>query len=95
MVCPLLANLFLHYAFDRWVSEILLGVPFCRYSDDGVLHCKSKVQAELVNQRLGERFRECGLELHSDKTQIVYCRDSKLKGNYAVTLFTFLVFTIF
>ena len=93
VVSPLLANLFLHYAFDRWVSENLPGVPFCRYSDDGVLHCKSKVQAELVIQKLGERFGECGLELHPDKTQIVYCRDSKRKGNYPVTRFTFLGFT--
>ena len=93
VVSPLLANLFLHYVFDRWVSENLPGVPFCRYSDDGVLHCKSKVQAELVIQKLGDRFGECGLELHPDKTQIVYCRDSKRKGNYPVTRFTFLGFT--
>lgn len=75
------------------MSENLPGVPFCRYSDDGVLHCKSKVQAELVIQKLGDRFGECGLELHPDKTQIVYCRDSKRKGNYPVTRFTFLGFT--
>ena len=93
VVSPLLANLFLHYAFDRWVSENLPGVPFCRYSDDGVLHCKSKVQAEMVIRQLGERFRVCGLELHPEKTQIVYCRDSKRKGNYPVTRFTFLGFT--
>jgi len=93
VVSPLLANLFLHYAFDRWVSENLPGVPFCRYSDDGVLHCKSKVQAEMVIRKLGERFRVCGLELHPEKTQIVYCRDSKRKGNYPVTRFTFLCFT--
>jgi len=93
VVSPLLANLFLHYAFDRWVSENLPGVPFCRYSDDGVLHCKSKVQAEMVIRKLGERFRVCGLELHPEKTQIVYCRDSKRKGNYPVTRFTFLGFT--
>ena len=93
VVSPLLANLFLHYAFDRWVSENLPGVPFCRYSDDGVLHCKNKVQGELVKQKLGERFRECGLELHPDKTQIVYCRDSNRKEKYPVNQFTFLGFT--
>ena len=93
VVSPLLANLFLHYAFDRWVSENLPGVPFCRYSDDGVLHCKSKAQAELVIQKLGNRFRECRLELHPEKTQIVYCRDSNRKGNYPVQRFTFLGFT--
>ncbi len=93
VVSPLLANLFLHYAFDRWVSENLPGVPFCRYSDDGVLHCKSKAQAELVIQKLDNRFRECGLELHPDKTQIVYCRDSKRKGSFSVDRFTFLSYT--
>ena len=93
VVSPLLANLFMHYAFDRWVSENLPGVPFCRYSDDGVLHCKNKVQGELVKQKLGERFRECGLELHPDKTQIVYCRDSNRKEKYPVNQFTFLGFT--
>ena len=93
VVSPLLANLFMHYAFDRWVRENLPGVPFCRYSDDGVLHCKNKVQGELVKQKLGERFRECGLELHPDKTQIVYCRDSNRKEKYLVNQFTFLGFT--
>ena len=93
VVSPLLANLFLHYAFDRWVSENLPGVPFCRYSDDGVLHCKSKAQAEMVIQKLGERFRECGLELHPDKTQIVYCWDSNRKEEHPVNQFTFLGFT--
>jgi len=92
VVSPLLANLFLHYAFDRWVSENLPGVPFCRYSDDGVLHCKSKAQAEMVIQKLGERFRECGLELHPDKTQIVYCWDSNRKEEHPVNQFTFLGF---
>ena len=93
VVSPLLANLFLHYAFDRWVSENLPGVPFCRYSDDGVLHCKSKAQAEMVIQKLGNRFRECGLELHPDKTQIVYCWDSNRKEEHPVNQFTFLGFT--
>ena len=92
VVSPLLANLFLHYAFDRWVSENLPGVPFCRYSDDGVLHCKSKAQAEMVIQKLGNRFRECGLELHPDKTQIVYCWDSNRKEEHPVNQFTFLGF---
>ena len=83
----------MNYAFDRWVSENLPVLPFCRYSDDGVLHCKNKAQAELVKQKLGERFRECGLELHPDKTQIVYCRDSNRKEKYPVNQFTFLGFT--
>jgi len=68
VISPVLANLFLHYSFDIWVSKMLPSVRFCRYADDGVVHCKSKAQAELVLRRIGERLRQCGLELHPDKT---------------------------
>ncbi|WP_218673509.1 group II intron reverse transcriptase/maturase [Chromobacterium haemolyticum] len=71
VVSPLLANLFLHYAFDVWVARNLRSVRFCRYADDGVVHCKSLAQAKLALDRIGERFRECGLELHPGKTRIV------------------------
>lgn len=93
VVSPLLANLFLYYAFDRWVSENLPGVPFCRYADDGVLHCKSEAQAKLVVNKIRERFEVCGLELHPEKTRIVYCADSNRKGTYPVRQFTFLGYT--
>ncbi|MFJ2456869.1 reverse transcriptase domain-containing protein [Pseudomonas protegens] len=72
---PLLANPFLHYAFDVWVARNLRSVRFCRYADDGVVHCKSLAQAKLALDRIGERFRECGLELHPGKAKIVYCQD--------------------
>lgn len=93
VISPLLANLFLHYAFDRWVTENLHSVPFCRYADDGVLHCKSKEQAELVVDKIRARFRQCGLELHPEKTQIIYCRDVNRKEDYPVHSFTFLGYT--
>ena len=93
VVSPLLANLFLHYALDRWVSENLPGVPFCRYADDGVLHCKSEAQAKLVVSKIRKRFEACGLELHPEKTKIVYCADSNRKGKYPVRQFTFLGYT--
>lgn len=93
VISPLLANLFLHYAFDRWVSENLPGVPFCRYADDGVLHCKSKEQAELVMRKITERFEACGLRVNPDKTRIVYCKDINRKEDYPVTNFTFLGYT--
>ena len=93
VISPLLSNLFLHYAFDRWVSENLGGVPFCRYADDGVLHCKTRAQAELVLKKIRVRFEECGLELHPEKTRIVYCKDKKRQGNYPETSFTFLSYT--
>src|ERR1044071_3496718 len=64
VVSPILANLFLHYAFDLWVTRHLPGVRFARYADDAVLHCKSQRQAEYVLDRIRERFHACKLELH-------------------------------
>ena len=93
VVSPLLANLFLHYAFDRWVAERLRSVRFCRYADDGVIHCKSQAQAEYVLRRIAARFKSCGLELHPDKTRIVYCRDVNRPADYPVVKFTFLGYT--
>jgi RNA-directed DNA polymerase len=93
VVSPLLANLFLHYAFDRWVTEHLRSVRFCRYADDGVIHCKSQAQAEYVLRRVAERFRACGLELHPEKTRIVYCRDVNRPAEYPMVQFTFLGYT--
>ncbi|PPD41007.1 MAG: group II intron reverse transcriptase/maturase [Methylobacter sp.] len=93
VVSPLLANLFLHYAFDRWVERNLPGVKFARYADDGVMHCKSLAQAQFVMRRIGERFQECGLELHPDKTHIVYCKDINRQESYPCVQFTFLGYT--
>lgn len=93
VVSPVLANLFLHYTFDRWVAQHLRSVRFCRYADDGVVHCRSLAQAQFVLRRLAERFRECGLELHPDKTRIVYCRDINRPADYPTTQFTFLGYT--
>jgi RNA-directed DNA polymerase len=93
VVSPLLANLFLHYAFDRWVTQNMRSVRFCRYADDGVVHCKSLAQARLALRRIGERFRECGLELHPEKTRIVYCKDINRPESYPTIGFTFLGYT--
>jgi RNA-directed DNA polymerase len=93
VVSPLLANLFLHYAFDRWVVEHLRSVRFCRYADDGVVHCKSLPQAQLALRKIGERFRQCGLELHPGKTRIVYCKDINRHESYPTIEFTFLGYT--
>ena len=93
VVSPLLANLFLHYALDVWMRREMCSVRFCRYADDGVIHCKSEVQAQLVVRKLGERLRACGLELHAGKTKIVYCRDINRQGEYPTIQFTFLGYT--
>src|SRR5947209_19635815 len=87
VVSPLLANLFLHYALDAWLRRELRSVRFCRYADDAVIHCKSEVQARLVLRKLGERLRVCGLELHPEKTRIVYCRDVNRQGTYSTVQF--------
>lgn len=93
VVSPLLANLFLHYAFDVWVTRHLCSVRFCRYADDGVIHCKSLAQAEYALRKIDERFKQCGLELHPEKTRIVYCQDINRQENYPCVKFTFLGFT--
>ena len=93
VVSPLLANLFLHYVLDVWMRRSLRSVRFCRYADDAVVHCKSKKQAELVLRKLDQRLRECGLELHPEKTKIVYCADVNRHQTYPVVQFTFLGYT--
>jgi len=93
VISPLLANLFLHYAFDQWLTKFFAGVKFERYADDIVVHCKSKEQAEYVLERLKRRMQECELELHPEKTKIVYCKDHKRTGSHEHVKFNFLGFT--
>lgn len=93
VVSPILANLFLHYAFDAWVRREMPRVPFCRYADDGLLHCKSRRQAEYVMRAISARFRQCGLEIHPDKSCIVYCKDVHRREDYPQISFTFLGYT--
>ncbi len=93
MASPILANRLLHHAFDLWVTRHLPGVRFARYADDAVLHCKSKRQAEYVLDRIRERFRACRLELHPDKTRIVYCKDLNRTEAHPAIQFTFLGYT--
>ena len=90
VVSPILANLFLHYAFDAWMRREMPNVLFCRYADDGLLHCRSLRQAEYVMRRLSERFLECGLEIHPDKSRIVYCKDRNRLEKHEVVSFDFL-----
>ena len=92
-VSPILANLFMHYAFDTWMARQYPGVPFERYADDAVVHCVSRRQAETVLAAIAERMNEVGLRLHPDKTRIVYCKDGKRRGEHEHTSFTFLGFT--
>jgi group II intron reverse transcriptase/maturase len=92
-VSPVLANLFLHYAFDAWMAREYPSVPFERFADDAVVHCVSEGQARRVVAAIANRMEEVGLRLHPDKTKIVYCKDGKRRGAYEHTAFTFLGFT--
>ena len=92
-ISPVLANLFMHYAFDAWMAREFPAVPFERYADDAVVHCKSERQARHVRQAIADRMADVGLRLHPDKTKIVYCKDSNRRGSYEHTAFTFLGFT--
>lgn len=93
VISPVLANLFLHYTFDTWMQRNHPGVPWCRYADDGLVHCRTEQQAQDLKHALEQRFRECGLELHPSKTKIVYCKDGSRKGSYPTTQFDFLGYT--
>ena len=93
VISPVLSNLFLHYAFDKWMERQFPGKPFCRYADDGLAHCHSEADAKRVKMALAERLHECGLEMHPDKTKIVYCKDDDRTEKHPVTSFDFLGFT--
>lgn len=93
VVSPVLANLFLHYAFDVWVRREMPTIPFCRYADDGLLHCISKEQAEYVLGKVKQRFLECSLEIHPDKSGIIYCKDKNRKFEFERISFDFLGYT--
>jgi len=92
-ISPLVANLFLHYAFDVWMAKRFPDVPFERYCDDAVVHCKTEKQAQFVRDAIAERLADCGLELHPDKTRIVYCKDADRQAIYANERFEFLGYT--
>ncbi|MGB5083185.1 MAG: group II intron reverse transcriptase/maturase [Methylocystis silviterrae] len=93
VVSPLLANLFLHYAFDRWMKENHSNIPFERYADDVICHCGSEAQALSLRQALEARLAACKLELHPQKTKIVYCKDANRRDSHSEQRFDFLGFT--
>jgi RNA-directed DNA polymerase len=93
VVSPLLANLFLHYAFDEWMKRNNPDIPFERYADDIIVHCVSERQARWFSAKIGGRLMECGLELHPQKTKIVYCKDDNRRGSYQNESFDFLGYT--
>lgn len=93
VISPLLANLFLHYAFDAWMERTMAGVAFERYADDIVCHCRSERDARDLWRVIDERFASCGLLLHPQKTKVVYCKDTNRKREYSTISFDFLGYT--
>ena len=96
VIIPLLANLYLHDAFDSWMRRIFSHIPFERYADDVICHCHChchchcRAEGERLMEAIQERFASCGLQLHPQKTQVVYCKDSSRRGQFSRIQFTFL-----
>lgn len=93
VISPVLANVFLHYTFDKWMSIKHPNNPFARYADDAVIHCKTEAEAEGLLKSLNKRMNDCKLELHPIKTRIVYCQDADRKGKHENIAFDFLGYT--
>jgi len=93
VISPILANLFLHYAFDEWMRCNYNNIPFERYADDIVVHCRSEKHAKWIKIVIENRLSECRLELHPEKTKIAYCKDTFRKGNYPNEKFDSLGYT--
>jgi RNA-directed DNA polymerase len=93
VISPLLANLYLHYGMDVWLRKNFPQTPFERYADDAIAHCRTEAEAQRLKDALEARMRECRLELHPEKTKIVYCKDEDRRGSYQNEKFDFLGYT--
>jgi len=93
VVSPLVANIFLHLAFDDWMRRVHPDVPFERYADDIVAHCGTEPQAQQVLESIRRRLAQCRLEVHPAKTRIVYCKDDDRPHWYPQERFNFLGYT--
>jgi RNA-directed DNA polymerase len=93
VISPLLANIYLHHGFDKWMDEVNPQNPFERYADDIVIHCSSKQEAAQLLERLKVRMQEFELELHPEKTRVVYCKNYLRKEVHENNSFTFLSYS--
>jgi RNA-directed DNA polymerase len=93
VVSPILANLYLHYAFDLWMGREFPNIPFERYADDVICHCGNEAQAVRLKDSIERRFATCYLTLHPQKTKIAYCKDDNRHGTYPLMQFDFLGYT--
>ena len=90
VISPILSNLFMHYCFDEWMKRKHSEILWARYADDGIIHCKTKEEAETMLREIKKRFEECDLEINLEKSKIVYCGTDKATKNRS---FTFLGYT--
>ena len=90
VISPLLANLLLHYALDKWMTGRFPCIPFERYAEDAILHGQKQKEAEHLREAIIQRLTECGLELNLQKTKIVYCKDDDRRSNHEHEKFAFL-----
>jgi group II intron reverse transcriptase/maturase len=93
VISPLLANVFLHYALDKWLEKYYQQVIFVRYADDMVIHCETKEEAEQILKAIRERLEQVKLRLNEKKTQIVYCKDYRRTKRHEKVQFGFLGFS--
>lgn len=93
VISPVLANLYMHYVFDVWITRNFPDVPWCRYADDGLVHCVTEEQTHAIRYALECRFKECKLEMHPEKTKVVYCKDVNRRRDYPNTKMDFLGYT--
>jgi len=93
VISPLLANLFLHYAFDKWFAKAYPELTFVRYADDIIVHCNNQIESGQVLKAIKQRLKACNLEANAEKTKIVYCKDANRKGRYKTVQFDFLGFS--
>jgi len=93
VIGPVLANLFMHYVFDKWMQIYYPHIPFERYADDTICHCRTKEDAEKMKVVIMERLSSCKLSLNEEKTRIVYCKDNSRREEHEIISFDFLGYT--
>jgi group II intron reverse transcriptase/maturase len=102
-ISPLLANIYLHYAFDLWVQwwstkQATGDMIVVRYADDFIVGFQHKAEAERFLADLRQRFAKFGLELHPDKTRLIEfgrfaAENRRKRGQGKPEKFDFLGFT--
>jgi len=90
VISPLLSNLFLHYALDKWMDKTHPGIKFVRYADDVIVHCATKSEADRILASIKSRLESCQLKLHEKKTKIVFCKNGRRRSEHRIVSFGFL-----